>query len=61
MASYDVFKMEPDGAVLWVTAAATWAEAEAVARHHASKTASPHIIFDHVTRTRTVVEKAGTL
>jgi hypothetical protein len=59
--SYDIFKLEPDGAVLWITAAKTWAEAEAVARQHASKTASPCLIFDQVTRSRTVVETSATL
>lgn len=58
MPLYDVFRVEPDGAVMWLTAASTWAEAEAVARQHASKSASPHMIFDHATRTRTVVEAA---
>jgi hypothetical protein len=57
--SYDVFRMEPDGGVMWLTAAATLAEAEAAARKYALKSKGSYMIFDQLTRHRTVLESGA--
>ncbi len=61
MAPYDIFKLEPDGGVLWLTAASTRAEAEAAARQFAQKSKGSYMIFDQLTRHRIVVDSSTTL
>jgi hypothetical protein len=56
IASYDLFRLEPNGGVLWIAAWKTFAEAEKAARQHALKSAGPYMIFDQVTRSRIMVE-----
>jgi hypothetical protein len=59
--SYDVFRLEADGGVMWLTAAASMAEAEAAARQFAQKSKGSYLIFNQTTRHRTVVESATLL
>ena len=60
-APYDVFRLEPDGGILWLTAAKTRAEAEAAARQFAQKSKGSYMIFDQLTRHRIVFESAAPL
>ena len=55
---YDVFKLEADGGVMWLTAVATMDEAEAVASQYARKSKGSYMIFDQATRRRTIVDAA---
>jgi hypothetical protein len=53
---YDLFRLEPNGAVLWLAATPTFAEAQAAARQHALKKGGSYMIFDQVTRNRILLD-----
>jgi hypothetical protein len=55
-APFDVFRMESNGGVLWLSAAKSRAEAESIAQRFASQAAGSYLIFDQLTSTKTVVD-----
>jgi hypothetical protein len=60
-ANFDIFRMEANGGVRWLSCAISLTEAEDLLRKFAAQNSGSYFIFDQTTRNRTIVHPCAPL